>query len=66
MHGPPWTRALVIRITKTSRMGLNGIRYEVRLSSTASDEQLKAWYHIAEQNCPNLSLLRKPQELVAP
>lgn len=43
--------------------GLQGIRYEVRVGSAASDEQLQALFDVVEQSCPILSLLRNPQDV---
>ncbi|TDS73603.1 MULTISPECIES: OsmC family protein [unclassified Comamonas] len=43
--------------------GLQGIRYEVRLGSPASDLQIDALYASVESTCPILSLLRNPQEV---
>lgn len=43
--------------------GLQGIRYEARVGSTASDAQLLALYEAVEASCPILSLLRNPQQV---
>lgn len=43
--------------------GLQQIRYEVRVGSTASDAQLQALYEAVEQNCPIMNLLRQPQRI---
>lgn len=43
--------------------GLQGIHYQLRVGSPATDEQLRQLYEVVEQSCPILGLLRDPQDV---
>lgn len=43
--------------------GLQGIHYELRVGTPATDEQLQNLYDVVEKSCPILSLLRNPQDI---